>query len=293
MSKKPAAFRRSLPDYFLFWTFPNLIIRLCPKNQLLSEIHCLTTSYFGLFLTLDYPFMSKNPAAFRSSLPDSFLFWTFPDLICPFMSNKPAYNVRRKQEKRVHMSKTQPIRSTTQLNQFKKYYQEIIPEKRNYALIILGLNTALRISDILQLRVSDVWDWQKQSFKRHLEVMENKTGKQTSIYINKEVRQALLQCLLNQRAADEFIFASYKYKNMPLSRYQAYRIVKQAAVYAGMPEHINCHSLRKTFGYHAWKQSVPPAMLMDIYNHSSYQITRRYLGIDQDDKDQVFEKIRL
>ena len=33
-------------------------------------------------------------------------------------------------------------------------------------------------------------------------------------------------------------------------------------------------------------------MLMDIYNHSSYQITKRYLGIDQDDKDQVFEKIR-
>lgn len=131
------------------------------------------------------------------------------------------------------MSKTQPIRSTTQLNQFKKYYQEIIPEKRNYALIILGLNTALRISDILQLRVSDVWDLQKQSFKRHLEVMESKTGKQTSIYINKEVRQALLQCLLNQRAADEFIFASYKYKNMPLSRYQAYRIVKQAAVMQG------------------------------------------------------------
>ena len=134
------------------------------------------------------------------------------------------------------MSKTQPIRPTTQLNQFKKYYQEIIPEKRNYALIILGLNTALHISAILQLRVSDVWDWQKQSFKRHLEVMESKTGK---------------------------------------------------------PEHISCHSLRKTFGYHAWKQSVPPAMLMDIYNHSSYQITRRYLGIDQDDKDQVFEKIRL
>ena len=188
------------------------------------------------------------------------------------------------------MSKTQPIRSTTQLNQFKKYYQEIIPEKRNYALIILGLNTALRISDILQLRVSDVWDWQKQSFKRHLEVMESKTGKQTSIYINKEVRQALLQCLLNQRAADEFIFASYKYKNMPLINKHSKLAISR---YAGMPEHISCHSLRKTFGYHAWKQSVPPAMLMDIYNHSSYQITRRYLGIDQDDKDQVFEKIRL
>lgn len=207
---------------------------------------------------------------------------------------KLTYNGSRKeQEKGVHMSTTQPIRSTVQLNQFKKYYLEISPEERNYALIILGLNTALRISDILQLHVSDVWDCSKHKFKRHIEVMESKTGKQTSIYINKEVQHALAQCSLKQKDADEFLFASRKYKDMPLSRYQAYRIVKQAAAYAGMSEHISCHSLRKTFGYHAWKQSVPPAMLMDIYNHSSYQITKRYLGIDQDDKDQVFEKIKL
>ncbi len=83
------------------------------------------------------------------------------------------------------MSTTQPIRSTVQLNQFKKYYLEIFLEERNYALIILGLNTALRISDILQLHVSDVWDCSKHKFKRHIEVMESKTGKRTSIYINK------------------------------------------------------------------------------------------------------------
>lgn len=191
------------------------------------------------------------------------------------------------------MSTTQPIRSTVQLNQFKKYYLEIFPEERNYALIILGLNTALRISDILNLRVSDVWDFKRNQFKRHIEVIESKTGKQASIYINKEVRQALAQSALRQKKEGDYLFTSHKYKDMPLSRSQAYRIVKQAAIYAGMPEHISCHSLRKTFGYHAWKQNVPPAMLMDIYNHSSYQITRRYLGIDQDDKDHVFEKIRL
>jgi hypothetical protein len=50
MSKNPAAFRSSLPDSFLFWTFPGLIIHLYPKNQLLSRVHCLTASYFGLFL---------------------------------------------------------------------------------------------------------------------------------------------------------------------------------------------------------------------------------------------------
>lgn len=191
------------------------------------------------------------------------------------------------------MSTTQPIKSVKQLEQFKKYYQEVSPDSRNYALIILGLNTALRISDILRLHIADVWDFRQHCFNRHIEITERKTGKNTSIYINQEVRQALSACHLTSLDPGDALFPSHKHKGSPLSRYQAYRIIKKAAVHAGLPEHISCHSLRKTFGYHAWKQSVPPAMLMDIYNHSSYQITKRYLGIDQDDKDQVFEKIRL
>ena len=176
------------------------------------------------------------------------------------------------------MSTTQPIKSVKQLEQFKKYYQEVSPDSRNYALIILGLNTALRISDILRLHIADVWDFRQHCFNRHIEIAEKKTGKNTSVYINREVRQALSSCHLTSLDPGDALFPSHKYKG---------------AVHAGLPEHISCHSLRKTFGYHAWKQSVPPAMLMDIYNHSSYQITKRYLGIDQDDKDQVFEKIRL
>ena len=191
------------------------------------------------------------------------------------------------------MSTTEPIRSKEKLSQIKNYYREVVPEERNYALIVLGLNTALRISDILRLHVSDVWDFERSRFKNHIEITEGKTGKQTSVYINKEVRLALAGCRLNEKEKNAFLFESHKYKSMPLSRYQAYRIIKAAAAYAGIPEHISCHSLRKTFGYHAWKQKVPPAMLMDIYNHSSYQITKRYLGITQDDRDHVFETIRL
>lgn len=35
------------------------------------------------------------------------------------------------------------------------------------------------------------------------------------------------------------------------------------------------------------------AVLMEIYNHSSFEITKRYLGIEQDDKDSVFLEINL
>ena len=56
---------------------------------------------------------------------------------------------------------------------------------------------------------------------------------------------------------------------------------------------VSCHSLRKTFGYHAWRQGVPPVLLMNIYNHSSFQVTKRYLGIEQDDRDRIFKNIEL
>ena len=67
----------------------------------------------------------------------------------------------------------------------------------------------------------------------------------------------------------------------------------KAAEETGIDGNVSCHSLRKTFGYHAWKQGVPPAMLMMIYNHSSYQITKRYLGIIQEEKDDVFYHVQL
>ena len=79
---------------------------------------------------------------------------------------------------------------------------------------------------------------------------------------------------------------------MPLCRTQAYRIIKKAAEETLLSNtHISYHSLRKTFGYHAWKQGISPVMLMDIYNHSSFDITKRYLGIGQDERDSIFLKI--
>lgn len=196
------------------------------------------------------------------------------------------------------MNLAQPIKKTRDLENFKNYYKEIKPNYRNRLLIILGLNTALRISDILSLKWNDTYDFEKKKYKNHIIITEQKTGKMSQIYINSNVLDALKDSkeYLEQRnqviTSNTYLF-NHSNKNVPITRSQAFRIVKEAADYYSISGVISCHSLRKTFGYHAWKQGASPALLVTIFNHSSFNITKRYLGIEQDDKDKIFKKIKL
>ena len=192
------------------------------------------------------------------------------------------------------MSVTQPIREPELLQKFKDYYCSSYPNIRNYTLCVMGLNTALRITDILNLKWENIYNFRTGKFLIHLTVIEKKTQKTNMIALNEALRETLsLYFEAAAPSAEQYLFVSRNGINQPLSRSQAFRIIKKAAVSAGMLQNISCHSLRKTFGYHAWQQGVPPVLLMEIYNHSSYQITKRYLGIEQDDKDKVFLNMNL
>lgn len=192
------------------------------------------------------------------------------------------------------MSTTQPIRSKEELKKFMEYYRAEHYHSRNYALIILGLYTALRVSDLLQLKWEDVFDFSNNSFVSHICLKEHKTGKQKCIPLNVHVKEALLLYKNDRKPKEgDYIFTKNTNVKMPLNRSQAYRIVRKAAESTLQETNISCHSLRKTFGYHAWKQGTPPALLMDIYNHSSYQVTKRYLGIGQDERDVIYMSMEL
>ena len=196
------------------------------------------------------------------------------------------------------MNTAQPIRNLEDLKKFKSYYVTECPNKRNQLLIVMGLNTALRISDILSLKWDTVYDFSKMEFKSHIVLTEQKTGKENQIFINENIRTVLKEYqdeLYKDKKKDlkDYYLFCHTNKNVPISRVQAFRLIKDAAEASQISGVICCHSLRKTFGYHAWKQGVHPAVLMNIFNHSSYQITKRYLGIEQDDRDVVFEKIVL
>lgn len=191
------------------------------------------------------------------------------------------------------MGTTQPIRDLKEIQELKDYFQ-IRGETRNYLLIVMGLNTALRISDILRLKWKDVYNFNKRNYRDHIVIKEKKTGKISKIVLNHSVLEALELCKddMEELQPEIYLFKSRNGDNRPISRSRAFTIIQNAGQELGI-EKIACHSLRKTFGYQAWKNGVPPALLMSIYNHSSYEITKRYLGINQEERDKVFLHMTL
>ena len=189
------------------------------------------------------------------------------------------------------MAATEPIRNKKQLQDLANYFL-LRGQYRNYALIVMAACTALRISDLLRLRWDEVYDEDRGCFQAHLTITEHKTGKPKTIALNKQILQALRLYYPHRRGS--FIFSNGRRKEAPISRVQAWRIVKGGAAAVGIIGKIACHSLRKTFGYHAWvERNISPVVIMQIYNHSSYEVTRRYLGITQDELDKAYLGMEL
>jgi integrase len=191
---------------------------------------------------------------------------------------------------------TQPIRDKRQIKMICSYFSER-KERRNLTLFLFGIHTALRISDILRLRWETLYDFEAGKMRTEFELTEQKTKKHKVVAVNSHLRDALIALFKHCRersaaaaAPAAFIF-SHPTRNHPISRIQAYRILKAAAKLAGVAAPVSCHSLRKTFGYHLWKKGSSPIIIMDIYNHSSFEITRRYLGLTQDDRNIAYKRL--
>lgn len=186
---------------------------------------------------------------------------------------------------------TEPIRNKREVRKLAEYYLNR-GQTRNYVLIVLSVHTALRISDLLRLRWDDVYDFEHRRIRNSVTITEKKTRKAKTFALNKDAVRALtLFAALGVRRG-AFLIENPQTKKA-ISRIQAYRLIRAAADALHFQHRVSCHSLRKTFGYHAWKSGVSPAVIMEIYNHSSLAVTRRYLGVTQDDKNTAYMSLRL
>lgn len=162
----------------------------------------------------------------------------------------------------------------------KKYQWE-----RNYMLVHIGLNTAFRAEDLLQLRVIDV-------YKGYIQIKENKTGKMQNFKMNKQFYQDVLEYIDKYKLSKyDYLFRGQKkYVNgkayiYPINRQMGHRIISEAGEAIGIPYTFGLHSLRKTFGYQYIKRGGNVITLMKMYNHDSPDVTLRYVCWGKEDAE--------
>ena len=186
------------------------------------------------------------------------------------------------------MNCVQPIRDKEKIEQMKVELQK--NGTRDYLIFCLGINTGLRISDIIKLKVKDILN-QDRSMKTHIDIIEEKTKKKKRFKINNFL-VIELKNYIGDMDFEEYVFKSRKGINKPISRVQAYRILNNAGQNIGLQE-IGTHTLRKTFGYHFYNQTKDVALLQELFNHSSPSITLIYIGINQDEIDKAYDNFSL
>jgi integrase len=191
------------------------------------------------------------------------------------------------------MRTVQPIRDIKKIRAIKGNLRKRNP--RDFLLFTLGINTGLRISDILRLKVEDVKD-QTGEIKEYLDLNEKKTKKQRLIYINSEVRNAL-EYYFDKTGIyhlDRYLFISDKTKiNKPISRIRAWQLIQIWCREVGIKGRIGTHTIRKTAGYQMRIAGVAIELIQEVLGHQSISMTKRYLGITDDEITKVLKNFNL
>ena len=195
------------------------------------------------------------------------------------------------------MNFVEPIRDRKKVAQIKNLLRGA-GRYRDLLLFVVGINTALRISDLLQLRVGHFLD-DHQRTKRRFWIKEQKRGKRQEVVVNDSIRDALGEYLAAYPEITDdhahFIFFDAKANNFmrAIRRGQAWKVVTAICQQVGLGGNFGTHSLRKTWGYHARMQGVELALIMHKLNHESVACTKRYLGITDDELQAVSQRLNL
>ena len=161
---------------------------------------------------------------------------------------------------------------------------------RDYMLIATGCYLGLRASDLLNLKWIDI------IYRDELIITERKTGKQRSMTVNPNLREILSYCknyLVSKGIYDEHNYLFTNRWNQPISiQYINRRLHKIFPEYNIKVQHPSTHTLRKTFGKRVWemdgKSERALIYLSQIFNHSNSMVTRKYIGIVQEDISNIY-----
>lgn len=191
------------------------------------------------------------------------------------------------------------------INVFNKRIEEAPDEDkrwiacRNKMLFLVGINLGIRASDLCGLKYSFFMN-ENGTFKDFYSLQPKKTRKTkkfVKLYFNQTVKKAITDYIEEYpiENMDEYLFKSREGGH--ITEKSLGRIIKKAAEEVGIERNICSHSLRKTFGYHVWHNAEDKekslVILMSIFNHSSIAMTKRYIGLMDDEIEDVFNELNL
>ncbi len=160
-------------------------------------------------------------------------------------------------------------------------------KERERVLFVLGINTGLRISDILNLKWEDIET-------AAVKIRERKTKKIKRFILNDAAREALNS--LEKGSPSAFVFESHSNRNggekKPWTEQYVWTVLSKAGKACGL-ESIGTHSLRKTFAFHVYQKTNDLPLVQKLLNHSSAAVTLRYIGIEQADMDACYAGLNL
>ena len=175
---------------------------------------------------------------------------------------------------------------------------------RNKLLFVIGINVGLRASDLITLKWSFFLDSVKDGeykFKDFYTLQPKKTRKQkkfVNLFFNNTVKKVVVEHL-NEFPVDnlnEYMFKSRE-GDGAIAATTLWRIVKNAAKEAGINQNIGSHSLRKTWGRFCFEQAEDKTralvLLQKAFNHSSQEVTLHYLGLLDEDIQDMYENVNI
>lgn len=203
------------------------------------------------------------------------------------------------------MNFVEPIRNKKQIKAMKKALLAMPYGKRNHLLFVLGINSGIRVHDLLQLPLRAVWKkglvnslFIRNGEIYHRIIVKEKSGKIKTFPLSETSRKAVRQYVDSIRPdkkqkidTHQPLFRSKK--GGPITREHAWYILNQAAKEAGIPGKIGCHTLRKTFAYHAYRSGISMEVIMATLGHKTPAETLEYIGLEYNGPDDKYAGIEL
>ncbi len=182
--------------------------------------------------------------------------------------------------------KVEPIKKRKDIETIKKLLQD---KPRDLALFTIGINTNLRASDLLRLKVSQVRHLNPQKGENEIEIVEKKTKKSRRITMNKTCIETIQNLLRSDTYNDsDHLFKSQRGEVLTVP--STHRLVKSWCKAINLKGNYGSHTLRKTWGYHQRVTfGVDLPRLMVCFNHSTQRQALDYLCIQPEEIKDVYE----